>query len=100
MIKNKQAPHFWIKTDGGRRVSVYIEFNSGGIRLDALVNYAFTSVRVGTLCAGDIVNIAYANVLNGKSFFALVRSVDIERHSGIVKLHLDMIESKIQPPSV
>ena len=100
MIKKKQAPHFWIKTDGGRRVSVYIEFKSGGIRTDALVNYAFTSVRVGTLCAGDIVNVSYENVFNGKSFFASVRSVSIERYSGLVKLYLDMIESEIQPPSV
>jgi len=97
MIKKKQAPHFWIKTDGGRRVSVYIEFNNGGIPIDALVNYAFTTVKVGKLCAGDILNVSYENVFNGKSFFASVRSIATERYSGLVKLHLDMIESKIHP---
>ncbi len=99
MIKNKQAPHFWIKVDGRRRVSVYIEFIHANVKLDVLANYGFVKTRIGSVCSGDIVNLAYANVLGAKPFFAVVTEIKSELHSGFVKLYLDVIESKFQPPS-
>lgn len=99
MIKHRQAPHFWIKSDG-RCNSAYIQFKHADVKLDVLVNYGFVTTRVGNICAGDIVNLAYANIWGGKPFFAMVTETTSELHSGYVKIHLDMIESKIHPLSV
>lgn len=100
IINKKQAPHFWIKKDGRGDLSTYIEFVHAGIKLDVLVNYGFVTTRIGNVCAGDIVNLAHTQILGGKPFFAVVTETTSELHSGFVKVHLDMIESDLQPPSI
>jgi len=77
-----------------------MEFVHANIKLDVLVNYNFITTRVGSVCVGDIVTLAYTQIRGGNPFFAVITETASELHSGFVKLHLDMIDSKIHPLSV